>query len=79
MAIRKMQCGGEKIDYSYLVPYRMREVKGKDRYEVENVGDSRCLKVTTTSVDNMKSFEYFTDESDDNVCEEEELENLHVL
>jgi hypothetical protein len=27
----------------------------------------------------MKSFEYFTDESDDNVCEEEELENLHVL
>lgn len=55
VAIAKTQFStGAKVKQKYLGPYKITKSNGKDRYEVEKIGQSEGPFKTTTSADHMK-------------------------
>ncbi|GFY52092.1 transposon Tf2-6 polyprotein [Trichonephila inaurata madagascariensis] len=50
--------GGLKLRLKFFGPYQITEVKPRDRYTVEKVGDHAGPNVTATSADLMKYFSH---------------------
>ncbi|GFV82180.1 uncharacterized protein TNCV_2790781 [Trichonephila clavipes] len=59
VAVQRTQFGGGlKLRPKSFGPYQITEVKPRDRYTVEKVGDHTGPNVTATSVDLMKYFSH---------------------
>ncbi|GFT89018.1 uncharacterized protein TNCV_3084521 [Trichonephila clavipes] len=59
VAVQRTQFGGFlKLRPKFFGPYQITEVKARDRYTVEKVGDHAGPNVTATSADLMKYFSH---------------------
>jgi len=57
VAIKRTQFGpGSKLRGHYIGPYEISQVKGHDRYEMIREGEGEGLRITTSSVDQMKPY-----------------------
>ncbi|GFX93252.1 transposon Tf2-9 polyprotein [Trichonephila clavipes] len=57
MAIQRTQFGsGLKLSPKFLGPYKIIEVKPRDRYNIERVGNHEGPKLTSSSADLMKFY-----------------------
>ncbi|GFU29327.1 tigger transposable element-derived protein 6 [Trichonephila clavipes] len=58
VAVPRTQFGGLKLRPKFFGPYQITEVKPRDRYKVEKVGDHAGPNVTATSAELMKYFSH---------------------
>lgn len=64
IAIKRTQFGpGSKLRNKFLGPYKVTRVKGNDRYEMIRQTDGEGPRITTSSADQMKSFDIYSPEA----------------
>ena len=62
-----------KLAITFLGPYKITEVVGNDRYEVERIGEGDGPEKTSCSADHLKPWRGFADDLDGDMDFEDDM------